>query len=85
MKPGVRFSVFKRDNFTCQYCGRKPPNVVLEADHVLAVANGGSDAIHNLVTSCQDCNRGKGANQLCDRLAPLTETMAIERERAGAR
>jgi hypothetical protein len=24
----TRFEVFKRDEFTCQYCGRKSPDVV---------------------------------------------------------
>lgn|SRR5574340_52982 len=57
----VRWQVFARDSFTCNYCGRKPPQVVLEADHKISVANGGSDDIENLVTSCADCNRGKGA------------------------
>jgi hypothetical protein len=33
---------------------------VLECDHVTAVANGGGDDMGNLVTSCWDCNRGKG-------------------------
>tara|TARA_R110000868_G_scaffold380982_1_gene647323 strand:- start:580 stop:1149 length:570 start_codon:yes stop_codon:yes gene_type:complete len=55
----VRFEVFKRDAFACQYCGRTPPTVVLECDHIHAVANGGSDDETNLVTSCFDCNRGK--------------------------
>jgi 5-methylcytosine-specific restriction endonuclease McrA len=31
----TRFEVFKRDDFTCQYCGRKSPDVVLEADHIV--------------------------------------------------
>lgn len=26
----LRFEVFKRDGFTCQYCGRMAPDVVLE-------------------------------------------------------
>lgn len=54
-----RFEVFKRDLFTCQYCGRKPPQVILETDHVVALANGGADHETNMVTACADCNRGK--------------------------
>ena len=30
----IRFEVFKRDQFTCQYCGKQAPNVVLEVDHI---------------------------------------------------
>lgn len=55
----VRFVVFERDNFTCQYCGRIPPNVVLELDHIYPKSKGGKDEIENLLTSCFDCNRGK--------------------------
>lgn len=61
---GVRFDVFRRDNFTCVYCGAKSPDVTLHCDHKLAVANGGSDDISNLVTSCQDCNFGKGTKKV---------------------
>ena len=60
----IRFEVFKRDGFTCQYCGRMAPDVVLEVDHINPVANGGENDIMNLVTSCQDCNRGKGKRKL---------------------
>jgi len=63
----IRFEVFKRDGFTCQYCGRMAPDVVLEVDHIDPVANGGSDNIMNLVTSCFDCNRGKGKRKLTDK------------------
>ena len=45
----LRFEVFKRDSFTCQYCGRKAPDVLLEADHIEPVSKGGSDDILNLV------------------------------------
>lgn len=55
----LRFDVFKRDDFTCTYCGQKPPAVVLECDHVIPVAQDGPDTIENLTTSCFDCNRGK--------------------------
>lgn len=60
----TRFEVFKRDEFTCQYCGRKSPEVVLEADHIVPVAGGGSDDVVNLTTSCWECNSGKSDKPL---------------------
>lgn len=62
----IRFEVFKRDRFTCQYCGRMSPDVVLEVDHIKPVAEGGEDEIFNLITACRDCNRGKGKTPLSD-------------------
>jgi flagellar motility protein MotE (MotC chaperone) len=62
----LRFEVFKRDNFTCQYCGRMAPDVILEVDHINPVKNGGKNDILNLITSCKDCNSGKGAKELTD-------------------
>jgi HNH endonuclease len=62
----TRFEVFKRDSFTCQYCGKKAPDVLLHVDHIIAVANGGKNTITNLITSCVDCNSGKGARGLSD-------------------
>jgi len=55
-----RFEIFKRDGFTCQYCGKKPPDVVLEIDHINPIKNGGDNDDMNLITSCYECNRGKG-------------------------
>ena len=55
----VRFAVFRRDHFTCQYCGACAPDARLEVDHRLAAANGGSDDESNLVTACRECNSGK--------------------------
>jgi hypothetical protein len=60
----LRFEIFKRDEFKCQYCGRTPPVVVLELDHIVAIANDGDNSDINLITSCVDCNRGKGARSL---------------------
>lgn len=61
---GVRFDVFRRDNFTCVYCGRGSPEVTLHCDHVVAHSKGGSDDQSNLVTACSDCNYGKGAKSV---------------------
>lgn len=58
---GVRFNVLRRDNFTCRYCGRSSPAVILHLDHVKAHTHGGADVEANLVTSCLDCNAGKSA------------------------
>ena len=60
----TRFRVFKRDGFTCGYCGRTPPAAILEIDHIEPVASGGKDTPDNLITACFDCNRGKGAELL---------------------
>jgi hypothetical protein len=63
----LRFEVFKRDAFTCQYCGKSAPSVVLEIDHINPVKSSGDNDIMNLITSCFDCNRGKGARKLSDK------------------
>ncbi len=55
----IRFQVFSRDKFTCQYCGRSAPNVILHADHIHPISKGGDNSLKNLITSCQDCNLGK--------------------------
>ena len=62
----VRFEVLKRDKFTCQYCGRQAPDVVLNIDHITPVSKGGTNDITNLVTSCFDCNSGKTDIELSD-------------------
>lgn len=62
----IRFEVFKRDKFTCQYCGQQAPDVTLQVDHIEPKSAGGSDDILNLVTSCFDCNQGKKHRRLSD-------------------
>jgi hypothetical protein len=60
----TRFEIFKRDLFTCQYCGAHPPGVLLHVDHIVAVASGGTNDKDNLTTACEPCNSGKGARPL---------------------
>lgn len=55
----LRFKILSRDKFTCQYCGRKAPEVLLEVDHIIPKSKGGTKHPSNLITSCFDCNRGK--------------------------
>lgn len=56
----LRFSVLQRDSFTCQYCGRKSPDVILEIDHIIPKSKGGKNKKENYQTACKDCNIGKG-------------------------
>lgn len=55
----TRFAVLVRDAYTCQYCGRRAPEVELHVDHRKPVSQGGSDTLDNLVAACVDCNLGK--------------------------
>ena len=82
----VRFEIFARDGFTCQYCGRRPPEVVLEVDHIHPQSKGGTDDVINLTTSCYDCNRGKRAKVL-GAIAPRPDAdmafLKVQQENAG--
>ena len=48
----LRFEILKRDHFACVYCGQGMPAVIVEVDHVLPRADGGTDDPSNLVTAC---------------------------------
>ena len=69
---GLKFKVRVRDNFTCRYCGAKAPEVPLHVDHVKPWSEVKCHEEHNLVTSCKDCNLGKGARPLTpDQIATI--------------
>lgn len=59
----IRCDIFKRDDFTCQYCGSRGR---LECDHVIPVSKGGKTKPQNLVTACFSCNRSKGSKLLSE-------------------
>lgn len=75
----LRFEVFKRDAFKCQYCSKCSPDVVLHVDHIQPVADGGTNDLVNLVTACVDCNMGKGARLLSDDSAVKRQREQLER------
>jgi hypothetical protein len=76
----TRFDVFKRDLFVCQYCGSHPPQVILHVDHIVAVAEGGTNDNDNLVTACADCNLGKGVRSLRSVPQSLADKAALVAE-----
>lgn len=74
----VRFEVFKRDKFTCQYCGKQAPEAILEVDHIKPVSKGGDNRIINLITSCRECNRGKTNRELADNSAVIVQKKQLD-------
>ena len=58
----TRREVFRRDNYTCQYCGRHDTN--LTVDHVLPKHLGGEHRWNNVVAACPSCNHRKGGRPL---------------------
>lgn len=60
-RPRVSLSkreILRRDDFTCQYCGRKMRHLTL--DHIIPRHCGGPHTWQNLVAACMPCNRRKG-------------------------
>ncbi len=56
--PLTKRNILKRDNYTCQYCGRR--DLPLTIDHVIPKRMGGKDTWENLVCACVECNNKKG-------------------------
>jgi len=71
-KNARRFDILMRDNFTCQYCGKGAPEVILEVDHIVPASKGGTARDDNLVTACFACNRGKRDKPLA-KMPPAVE------------
>lgn len=78
LSKAVRFEVFKRDSFKCQYCGATAPDVILEVDHIKPVSKGGTNDLLNLITACRDCNRGKRDKPLTDKSSVAIQRQQLE-------
>lgn len=79
----TRFAVLRTGGFRCFYCGRRPPDAVLQIDHFTPLAAGGTDDLRNLVVSCTACNSGKGV-QIVDRSGVVWEAVAAPIEAPSA-
>jgi 5-methylcytosine-specific restriction endonuclease McrA len=55
-----RVNIYARDEYRCQYCGRRRPIAELTYDHVVPRRLGGRTEWTNIVTACQECNVQKG-------------------------
>ena len=66
----LRAMVLERDGRRCVLCGKSAQDthadgtpVTLEVDHILPVAQGGTNCESNLRTACNKCNLGRGARR----------------------
>jgi hypothetical protein len=58
----LRWTILKRDNFSCRKCGRSPAkdqSIILHVDHIIPWSKDGETVIDNLETLCEGCNLGK--------------------------
>ena len=58
----TRKEVFRRDNYTCQYCGKQTPTLTI--DHIIPRHLGGQHTWLNVVAACSACNHRKGGRRL---------------------
>lgn len=71
-----RRELWKRDNFTCQYCGIKPPEDECTIDHVIPKSLGGETNWTNCVLACYKCNSQKANRKPEEARKPKEKTKA---------
>ncbi|HVE43026.1 MAG TPA: HNH endonuclease [Planctomycetota bacterium] len=54
-----RKNIFKRDRYTCQYCGAQPGPEALTIEHIVPRSKGGISSWENCVLACVECNKRK--------------------------
>ncbi len=57
----VMLRVVRRDDYTCQKCGKHLTETELEFHHKIPWAKGGPTDEHNIQLYCFDCNRSQGS------------------------
>lgn len=73
----VVWATYRRDNFTCRYCGRN--DLPLTFDHYIAQAFGGLWTVENGRTACRPCNKKK-ANKTVDEWEEEMKTWTNKKE-----
>lgn len=71
-----RRAIWKRDGFTCQYCGRRPAQDECTLDHILPRSLGGETNWYNCVLACYQCNSQKADRKPEDAYKPQDKEKA---------
>ena len=62
MTKELKDRIKRRDNYTCQICGKYMPDEVgLHVDHIVSIKKGGKSVETNLQVLCDKCNLRKGS------------------------
>ena len=82
----VSWNVFKRDQYSCRYCGRD--NVPLTVDHLVLWEDGGPSTEENLVAACKKCNKTRGNMGYTDWIVykyymRVSENLSIQQRKAN--
>lgn len=56
----TRDNLFRRDKYTCQYCGKLFADRQLTFEHIIPQHRGGPTTWMNIVAACKKCNNKKG-------------------------
>ena len=75
----IMWNTFRRDNFTCRYCGND--EAPMTVDHIVLWEEGGPTIVMNLITSCKKCNNSRGSMQYEDWLVSpqyLSRSIALD-------
>jgi 5-methylcytosine-specific restriction endonuclease McrA len=71
----IREYVLEKWHRTCVYCGKK--DTVLQIEHLVPKARGGSDRVDNLTLACQPCNQRKGNQTASEFGFPQIQAQAL--------
>lgn len=62
--PFSRRNLYRRDTYTCQYCGARPGSEELTIEHIVPRSRGGRTTWENCVLACVECNKRKAHRPL---------------------
>lgn len=84
MTPALREEIKRRDNYTCQRCGKQMfDGVGLQIDHIIPIAKSGKTVASNLQVLCSRCNGSKGGQSLAAIPTALRRKVHKRRPRYG--
>ncbi len=67
----------------CDYCGKPLTPAIATVDHVVAIAEGGTETRENFRLACQRCNNDKDRQSLNEYFERLTNARAFREWAAG--
>lgn len=75
----IREYLLEKFGHTCQYCGGKSGDSVLEWEHIHPKSRGGSDRVKNAILSCSSCNRDKDNQTLEEWIGQIRSRVSREK------